>query len=1103
MSFERYTQIYLDKKVGKTVRPMGEGADFEFSFEPKGDKSYRLFATGVTALFYLWKNEPYNSSHYHSIVDALDTKNARLAQYALNFTSKAPEEYTKRLYKKVVWNPELAYLELNPITDNWMYGISVKGKDIKVAEGGFLRMRLDVRYKHDGVNRFSVERRADVSYTMDIPEGSYDWRELSEKITLPKSATASVGVFIEGKRYSGEVYLELPKLVELNKGYNLLPDFTTPVSGAEKFDWTAQYLSRKEWPEFRVKLNGETVFEGEQFERCHINSEWEISLPNEFIKFGKNILTLENISDYHDPLPYTVHELGIIEQDSGYDFGIIATEKNAPANGKAHVLIRTNKDNLKIHAKYSDGCFGDEEFVFEHAGLHGISINTKAPALNVCFALSSGEYTEDGCIERTVYREDDGIITGTGDIIYVRLEHESVEEYLSWYLSEGIGNLLTIRPTYRWSGSRVPECGVYEELIRILNEWDMKYVNMVDGRELPGSALNPSMKQLDGNGNLGRQDHELDGAMFYWCRHEANMLPTMRQFNDMATENYLDDTEHGNKPAHGNEKFIYRNATVIADDGEDKATTPVFDGDVTDFDKLYQYKDPNLPKDTKLAHDYTVERLKAIKSKASTRHTGPSTMFKYMMEGGFDFCGAETMYTSQEPLLAFLRGASYDRGQDKMGVHHALQWSSSPQDAPEHVRRFRLALYTSYMQGITDINTEEGLWRLEEYYSDFHRFDKGCSEHKKQQQDFYSYISSHTRRGRFYTPNAIIQGRYDGWHSFGGDSAWSWPGVKDTDAEHSWELLRAVYPESNLGKALYMHNCPTDRPLGYYSSTPIGNIDAIPAESRTNRFQSYKFIAFAGYNCYDEADFDKLFDYVSSGGTLLLTRAHLTESTAYDELVCNNLKYSETRHSLSCGEPVFKTEHIDNIPISVCTNPKEGYEIILKTDEGTPAVIKYKMGKGCVILYNASAYPAHPAIKDDYRERMLNLMNDSLESESSWAYTLDKVETAVFDREDGIRDIYFLAVDWYYSPEKERTAELRIGEHSYNVSLPFGVMKKASVRGDVALIQNDELSEVISISDSEATVQGAGTSVFTLCKEGKEALITVDFKNSPYKTIKL
>ena len=101
------------------------------------------------------------------------------------------------------------------------------------------------------------------------------------------------------------------------------------------------------------------------------------------------------------------------------------------------------------------------------------------------------------------------------------------------------------------------------------------------------------------------------------------------------------------------------------------------------------------------------------------------------------------------------------------GVHHAVQWSSSPHDSPARFRRYRLALYVSYLNGVTDINTEEGLWRIENHFTYYHRFSPACEGHKKEKQDFYKYISTHTRSGDIYSPVAFVHGRDDGTTFFG------------------------------------------------------------------------------------------------------------------------------------------------------------------------------------------------------------------------------------------------------------------------------------------------------------------------------------------------
>ena len=87
------------------------------------------------------------------------------------------------------------------------------------------------------------------------------------------------------------------------------------------------------------------------------------------------------------------------------------------------------------------------------------------------------------------------------------------------------------------------------------------------------------------------------------------------------------------------------------------------------------YKRLDIPRDMAAAHDFSVGMLRDMR-RGAPRHTGPSVMFKYFYQAGYDFLGAETMYGSMEPIMAFLRGASLSYGKREMGVHHAVQWSS-------------------------------------------------------------------------------------------------------------------------------------------------------------------------------------------------------------------------------------------------------------------------------------------------------------------------------------------------------------------------------------------------------------------------------------------
>ena len=1088
MSYERYKQFFEDSGKGITIRAGKKGAELSFELEPDANKRYRLFTVGQTAQFYQWKNEPDAHFQYALLTDSLDTEHAERSQYCLNFSSKKCEPYVKRIYKKILWKPVLSYLKMVPVPTDWTAGFFASAKDLKIdrEKGGYLHMSIEIRHLRKGVSRHSNRFPPDKTVVIDFTEGSYDMTEFSSALTIDPEQTASVSVWIEGREYSGEVYLETPYLTS-STGYNLLPDFSLPVHEKEKFAWLGQNFSRKEWPEFRVRLNGETIFEGEVFERCHIGSEWEISLPTHLLK-NKNTISYELISSYHDPMPYTILEAGIIESLGG-DIALISATETAKVGGRGYILLRTERAGMTVTLDApKEYVNAPESIYFEESGLHGIKLDCLKAGEHIGFTVKSGETELEGEICRIAEGENDGVITGTGDMVYIFQGVRETEEYLSWYLSNQVGNMITVRPTYRWSGTRALNPEVWKLFTRLMNECSIKYVIMTDGREPVGLNSNPDNEMLAGENYLGRQSHELDGALFYWSTRNVSKNMTSEQYADMFTRIYDEDGEHC-WDKYSAESYVYDLC------GED----------------TYMFKDPMVPRFMNVAAIRAVDRLRTHRS-SFTRHTGPSVFFKYFLQSGVKWVGAETMYGNMEFLMSFLRGVKSGYELPSVGVHHATQWSSSPHDAEEHFRRYRLALYVSYMLGADDINTEEGLWRLEEYYSKFHRFSKGCLGHTEQQQDFYRYISTHTRRGSFYAPMAFIHGRYDGWIGFNSREGkiWGWDntaGMVDGhfgDAERSWELFDVFYPLGEAGKVLYCHDCPTDRPVGYHSGTPKGQVDTVPIETIGERAIGYKLLVFAGYNYAEERDMTALADYVRRGGRIMLTRAHLTCTSELDAIRDYRLGYGETPFSFVVGgEPRFVENTFGGEPIAVCENySAEGCEVLVSTDEGLPLVCRYKLGKGEVVLFNVNAYPAHKAIKGLYREFLRKEADALVGSEAIWAECGDDVEFAVYDTDRGERDIYLLAVDWYRSPELMRPATVRVGENKYPVELPFGRMIKCTAKGDTLIYPHDESGEVLSIDEGRARVQGSGKVDFTVCKNGETTTYHIDF-DEPIKEIEL
>ncbi len=1070
MSFEQYTKYYDGWDENKPIKP---GQSEEFTLDPvqvNEKKAHRLFVTGETSLFYLWKNEPKYPLEYREITDALDTEHSVNTQYCLDLSMDKKAEYVRRVHKKVQWNPVLAYLPMVHTPDDWQYGVSVIAENLDIADNGYLRIVLEIRFEGSGRGKDDFSNEPDETYVLDIDGGSYGQRVFKQGIVIPAHKTSTVAYRVEGLRYSGKVYLEAPFLTASN-GYNVLPDFSVPVFGENDFNWIGQNISRKEWVSLSVTLNGTEIFNGEVFERCHRGSEWEIDIPDNIIRKGENTLSITNRNAYHDPMPYIIREIGIIEQPKDA-LTLLACPRCATAGEYAPILIKTERNNITVHFASADGKLqGEKEYTFKKKGLHGIRLACPRPAVDACFSLTAEGITVSDTVPQIAEKQDDGIITGTGDLIYIYQGEKEFEEYLSWYISNDIGRMLTIRPTYRWSGTRVINEELWKDTARVLNELGMKYVHMLDGRELPGLDCNPSRELIEGEGFLGRQLHEGDGALFYWGAPSI-MKPADKIYADLS-------------------QLIYREHPQYTSPASSWAY--IFDGN-----ESFVYRDTRIKNDHRASHDHAMSRLSGLPLIAE-RHTGPSVMFKYFYEAGYKWVGAETMYTTMEITLSFLRGANLQNAQKALGVHHAVQWSTSPQDTPDRFRRYRLALYVSYMLGATDINTEEGLWHLEEYYAHCHRFSVGCRGHIKTQQDFNHYILSHTRRGSFYTAAGFIHGRLDGWNGFVQGRVWSFDNVNICDPEYSWNIMKIPYPLGDPGGTLYFHGIAPDKPAGYHSGTPFGQVDTLPIECDGDIFKKYKFLAFGGYNCATKKDLDKLENYVLGGGTLIMTRAHLATATSREKIESYDLDPIEHTLSFTKGKAVYEISTVGGREVQICTNALDG-EVMEKTDNGKPLLIKYPLGKGVVIMLNANAYPAHGAISDIYGDVIRNEFERVCAKEHSFIECGNDIEFSVYERDDGKRDFYILPVDWYNTSDSERHATLRIGQNKYDIAIPFGVMVKATVFENTAAWCCSEDGEVLDSDGYTARLQGIGTVDFVLAKNGNIKRITLDFAESPIQT---
>lgn len=1072
--FETYQALWTPAE-DHVIRP-GKSLTVELGALPQD--TCQLFFTGETVTFYQWKNEPDEPQFYRRLDDALDAAEAEKEAYALHFAG-TDADYPLRACTKVLWPPVLSYLALSGFSEEWTCGIRAKAKNVKISAGGYLRLRFEVRYKKPGLSRRRGYGPADVVAQIDFAEGTYDWQDLSRQINIPTQETANVFVCLEGRHFTGDIWFEAPFLTSSN-GYNTVPSFGIFTEDRPQFNWLGQNLSKKEWPSFAVTLNGTEILHGPVFERCHRYSEWQIRLPEGLIA-ENNTLTITRLDEGRDPLPYRLHEIGAVSIPDAYaPFRIVAVPEQVPVGVEFGILVKAKEAMPVLWASDTIRLVGPKTV---EAGLQVLRCRVDDPGTHLPFKVNGAEAE----ILRAVIKEEDGVSTGTGDLIYVDQTPADFEEYLSWYLAEGVGNLLTIRPTYRWSGCRQIDPQVWEMLVRVLNGMNVKYAHMIDGRELPGVNTNPARALLESPAFLGRQNHERDGAQCYWGYNEHTDKPNMQLYYDMMIRMLEEFPEESNA-------FICPENIISIGNGGDFEDPRINNADGKEH--LGLYRNVYLPADMKVMADHFVEQLAKTRYTA-TRHTGPSSLFKYFYQAGYSWTGAETMYGPMELVCSALRGAAQAYGHPIVGAHHAVQWSTTPHDIEPRYRRYRLALYVSYMQGVHEINTEEGLWHMEEYYHAHDRFGAACTNHRKQQQDFYRFVATHSRTGSFYTPVAFLQGRYDGWRVFGRNGVWGHPDLPCAAPEESWDLINYYYPLS-LQDAIYRHPC-IEGPVGFHTGTPHGNIDIIPVEAAS--YAPYKLIAMVGYNCAAPEDLDKLLTAATEGATVLIGWPQLSVTTDRAEVLALNHQYLEHPFvSTVAGTPDFVPQHKDGLEVMVGPAAPAA-EVLETTDEGLPLIYRVPLGKGSVVFVNATCYAADLALRAAWLRTIDRLTTQTLAEEPVAVEVDETVQYTIFQQEEDVRHYYLLAIDWWQPKETPHKATLTMAGASYEIDVPWGVMLKVVTNNSIAAWCTTEDGEVLSVSEDMVIVQGVDTCTFRVASAGKIHEVTCDFRKEAVQTI--
>ncbi len=915
------------------------------------------------------------------IDDNLDSIHVKRDKYSLYFKGE-DDEFERHAYYRISGN----LLKTGDLTVTLPV---VRRRDLAVSEGGDFGVEIELFYRKAGRHSDDIYDRPDSLLYLPVPAGSGGFRNVTATSTLPEGVACAF-LRIGGTHFSGECWVEAPRLTQGGKAVCSIP-FVKYAARTDRYNyWVGCNLSTRSWPRWRLDFGGTTVFEGNIFDRASMVADFYIPLPDAVSGEGDLTLTLLK-EDNRAAYPYELRSMEIIEE-SARDFEVVSVPEYVSAGAAFGVLVETNRPNVRLKVESTSAVSPSlQEVEFEDAGLHVVEFRATSHASAVPMTFNDGSRKVSAVIRQIVEKTPDEVYISSGDEIYIPKDIAIYDYFFKWYVSHRIGNWYQFRPSYQWCGTRVAHPAMIRRYTTLLTALQMPYAWQVEGRTLAGKRINPDLATLASPMFRGKQAHENDGGYYYWQHFLYQGV-----FSDMAARN---------RPYGG---IFAKHRPIYTDHG------------------VFIHYDTQGVKDMADGARRLVENFRYSKGE-STRHTGPSTMFRYLYQAGYDWLGAEQMYGPEETILSSLRGASRAYSKPHYGSLHAMQWGSGPFTDPKHSLRLYMSLAVAYMHGSSHMNTEEALW-TDEYVND--RYSRSGKEHLYAQHRVLDFIETHTRRGELHSNIAVIQGRNDAWKSFGRGSLWSQKGDKwaFNKATESFDLLRVFYPGNNINAC---------GPEGWFTSTPYGTVDILPIEAPQDVMNSYKAMVFLGWNSFDADDFSRLRSYVFGGGTLILTAAHLNAELQPDQPAQFPTDDTVIREML--GEDYRSLTEKTVIPL----------------------------GLGKIVYFPEAAYPAEESLREQYEAEMRSVAAAAADEERAkgWVESSPSVGFTVWDGA-GRRTIYLLNADWQ-SAEQSHEATFVYGEKKFPIDVRRYHIETIHCAEGLAVAPGSNTTDVLGITRTD------------------------------------
>ena len=1001
---------------------------------------------------------------YRLIDDALDPHTTHHRTYSLALRSGG-EEVPRRAYFRVFGNGK---------PEEYQFRVWIKKLGVEALPGGRVGVEVAVYLKRPGRNAGNMTGTPDHVYFLDGGNGTQDWQERLLPIHLAGDE-ASLLFTVTGEKFRGRVWFEDPQFMGPD-GLSSLPAFGPTRPYVPHRYWIGENLCQVEWPRFRLTLNGQEFFHDKLYQPEHAWPAAELDVPADLVRPGNNELTLQLVSDHHGALAYNLRKLEWLRLPNGR-LEVVACPQLVDSSKDFGILVKTREPNEEmavsvepVAGRQQAGIAPVERnLVFPQAGLHCVNFRAGQGGPGGAIRFRIGQEERQASVERVVERPEDGVLVGSGDILYSSTDRPNMRRFHAWYLHHSLGNCIVYRHIYHFGGTQVLDPEAWKEALALCEAAGLKYSFIVCGSEMPGTAAIPTEDMLAGPSFRGAQLHEHDGLYYYWG--SATRDPEEELFLAVY------------------ERFPARTRCGRIGDPQlwgGRAGAPL-------------YFDSHRAHNMQEGAEYFCENIRRGLTLA-TRHSGPSMLFKYFFQAGYKWLAAETLYGPHEIVLGALRGASLAYGQPRYGAHIAASWATSPHNDPAAFRRYFLGLATTYIHGTEYMYIEDGLWHMEQGHQADDRFSVACQGHLKVHQEFYHFTRAHSRRGKMRVPVGFLHGQYDGWTCWTRSHVWGQEGEEwdFADPEKSWDLLRVFFPRSVLAP-IYKTPCPHE-PMGFFSGTPYGPADIVPTEAQISTLANYSALIFLGWNTADADQIERLRQYVEVGGHLILALPHLSTEVRRNQppqplagprvhqllgLEIRGLKQSSgkwTAQNVADNDWVAVHQG-GNVQLGDVA--LEGATARITDEAGTPVILENKVGKGQVTFVNVAAYPGDAAVEDLYRGLLHAAGKRAVAEQKSnvWVKGSEDVSFAVYDwdRTPGqppISTVYLLNVNWWSDNPPVSEAHLLWKDAEVPLAITRGKIHVVTVAGDWGVWTQDINTDVTGIQpDSrgvEISLQGQG-----------------------------